>query len=243
MTQELTKAFDGYEVRFIVGESGGIRFVAKELAAILKHSNTSAMVSSYCRDLTERYTLSTLGGPQEVLTVSEADAYRIVCGSRLPAARRFERWVFEEVLPSIRKTGRYDAPQSFEAMTLAVVTGLQKRLQDATAALVEAKPKVEFYDTCANARGKYGLQNAARVISQQPNKWIDSLKRDGFLFYQGGQLVPYAQHVQAELFEVKITVVADKTHQQTYVTPKGIQYFAKRIANPQLLIAAEEVYQ
>ena len=58
----------------------------------------------------KRYPLETAGGKQEIRILSEADVMRLICGSKLPAAQKFEQWVFEEVLPSIRKTGKYAAP-------------------------------------------------------------------------------------------------------------------------------------
>jgi prophage antirepressor-like protein len=48
---------------------------------------------------------------QEVRIISESDALRLIVNSTLPAAEQFERWVFEEVLPTIRKTGSYTAPK------------------------------------------------------------------------------------------------------------------------------------
>ncbi|VCU70844.1 hypothetical protein PIGHUM_02923 [Pigmentiphaga humi] len=46
----------------------------------------------------------------EARIISEPDLFRLVVNSQLPAAEKFERWVFEEVLPEIRKTGSYQAP-------------------------------------------------------------------------------------------------------------------------------------
>ncbi len=52
----------------------------------------------------------TPGGMQEVRIISEPDMLRLIVSSKLPAAERFERWVFEEVLPTLRKTGTYSTP-------------------------------------------------------------------------------------------------------------------------------------
>ncbi|WP_313937843.1 BRO-N domain-containing protein [Anabaena azotica] len=56
--------------------------------------------------------VSTLGGEQEMLTVNEPGLYRLIFKSRKPVAKRFQRWVFHEVLPSLRRTGRYEIPQT-----------------------------------------------------------------------------------------------------------------------------------
>lgn len=106
---------------------------------------------------------------------------------------------------------------------------LETRAVTAEARVVAAEPKVAFYDCFADAEGLYGLQNAGRVLAQGPNKFISALKM-GYLFYQGGSLVPKVQYRESGLFEVKPYVGEDgKAHYQTYVTPKGITYFAKKL--------------
>jgi anti-repressor protein len=109
---------------------------------------------------------------------------------------------------------------------------LEHRAVTAEKAVEAAKPKTEFYDTFSSADGLYGLQNAARVLGQAPNKFIGWLKQ-GYIFYQGGALVPKVQYREMGVFEVKSTLVDDKARYQTYVTPKGIQYFAKKLGAPQ----------
>lgn len=64
-------------------------------------------MNDHCKGVTKRYPLISGGGTQDVRVISEADLMRLIISSKLPAAERFERWVFEEVLPSIRKTGSY----------------------------------------------------------------------------------------------------------------------------------------
>lgn len=55
--------------------------------------------------------LLTMGGEQDVKFIPEGDVYRLITHSKLPAAEKFESWVFDEVIPSIRKTGGYIAGQ------------------------------------------------------------------------------------------------------------------------------------
>lgn len=110
---------------------------------------------------------------------------------------------------------------------------LETRAQSAEAAVVAAKPKTLFYDQFVNTDGLYSLQNAARVLKQGPNKFVGWLKQ-GYLFYQGGALVPKVQWREAGYFEVKATIVDDKARYQTFVTPKGIQYFSKKLRSDEL---------
>lgn len=85
-------------------------FVGKDVCTILGYTNPTKAMSDHCKGVTKRYPLETAGGKQEIRILSEADVMRLICGSKLPAAQKFEQWVFEEVLPSIRKTGKYAAP-------------------------------------------------------------------------------------------------------------------------------------
>lgn len=109
----------------------------------------------------------------------------------------------------------------------------ERRADEAEQAVLAAKPKTEFYDKFANADGRYTLQNAGRVLGLGPNKFIQSLKA-GYLFYQGGNLVPKAYYRDMGVFEVKATVVDDAARYQTFVTPKGLQYLSEKLGIGQL---------
>ena len=62
--------------------------------------------------------MSTPGGNQEVIFINESGLYSLILSSKLPQAKAFKRWVTSEVLPSIRKTGRYELPQQLPALAL-----------------------------------------------------------------------------------------------------------------------------
>ena len=86
-----------------------IYFVASDVAKSLAYKNTSKAIKDHCRWVTKRY----IPHPQnknkklEVNTIPEGDIYRLVANSELPNAEKFESWIFDEVLPTIRKTGGY----------------------------------------------------------------------------------------------------------------------------------------
>lgn len=103
--------FDDHAVRTVVDDNGEIWFVGKDVATVLGYSDTVNALKQHCRGVVKRHPiLDTLGRQQEVRIISEPDLFRLVVNSKLPAAERFERWVFEEVLPAIRKTGSYATP-------------------------------------------------------------------------------------------------------------------------------------
>lgn len=113
----------------------------------------------------------------------------------------------------------------------AQVAVTEQRAATAESAVAASAPKVDFYDRFAEADGLYGLQNAGRAIGAPPNLFIRWLK-EVFLFYQGSTLMPRAPFVKLGVFEVRVRMEevggAPRACSQTYVTPFGLQYLAKR---------------
>ena len=103
--------FNGADVRTIVLPNGEPGFVGKDVAERLGYANPSDAIGRHCKGVVIRYPLPTAGGLQEARILTEPDVLRLIVSSSLPEAEAFERWVFEEVLPSIRKTGQYIAPK------------------------------------------------------------------------------------------------------------------------------------
>ena len=101
-----------------IKENGKVMFVASDIAKMLGYTNTSKAISDHCRYVTKRYIPHPQGkGTLEVNFIPEGDVYRLITHSKLPAAEKFESWVFDEVLPSIRKTGSYTAKPVDESKT------------------------------------------------------------------------------------------------------------------------------
>ena len=83
-------------------------WVGKDVCQALGYANPSKAMGDHCKGVTKRYPIvDSLGRTQEARVLSEADVLRLIVSSNLPEAQRFERWVFEEVLPAIRRTGGY----------------------------------------------------------------------------------------------------------------------------------------
>lgn len=104
--------FEGANVR-TVAIGGEPWFVGKDVADTLGYVDPTTAIRSHCRGVQKLHPIpDTLGRLQETRILSEPDVLRLIVNSTLPAAERFERWVFEDVLPSIRKTGSYTAPKT-----------------------------------------------------------------------------------------------------------------------------------
>ena len=87
-----------------IEESGRVLFCASDVARALGYARPNDAVAAHCRGTVKRRITDSLGRNQEALFIPEGDVYRLIARSKLPSAERFERWIFDEVLPSIRES-------------------------------------------------------------------------------------------------------------------------------------------
>ena len=93
----------------MVDDNGKILFCGTDVARALGYEvNPQKAIRDHCREegCTIRSVL-TAGGTQQAKFIDEGNLYRLIASSKLPAAEKFERWVFDEVLPAIRRSGTY----------------------------------------------------------------------------------------------------------------------------------------
>ncbi|PHN54794.1 Rha family transcriptional regulator [Pseudomonas syringae] len=103
--------FNSTRVRIVTDEKGVPMFVGRDACEILGYANPNDAMARHCRGVVKRYPIiDSLGRKQEARVLSEPDVLRLIVSSQLPAAQEFERWVFEEALPTIRMTGKYEMP-------------------------------------------------------------------------------------------------------------------------------------
>lgn len=103
-------SFENTSVRTL-GTSDLPLFVALDVCNALGYKNSKDATTRHVdpEDLIKSE-IETKGGRQTVNCVNESGLYALIFGSKLESAKRFKRWVTSEVLPAIRKTGRYEAP-------------------------------------------------------------------------------------------------------------------------------------
>lgn len=106
-----------------IDEKGKIYFCGKDVATALGYGKPNNAINSHCRieGTLKRGTL-TNGGNQTLVFIDEGNLYRLITHSKLPEAEKFESWVFDEVLPSIRKTGKYEMKPSDDLKAKRVET-------------------------------------------------------------------------------------------------------------------------
>lgn len=101
--------FQDHTVRVVLDDNNQPMFVAKDIATILGYADTRKAINTHCDgEVILRPISDSLGRSQEMRVIYEPDLYRLIFGSKLPSAKQFQNWVFEEVLPSIRTKGAYN---------------------------------------------------------------------------------------------------------------------------------------
>ena len=106
MNEIINLHFEDAPCRTVVID-GARWWVGKDICKILGYKDTVNAIKLHCKGVVKYYPLPTAGGMQEIRIISLPDVYRLISGSKLPAAVRFEAWIYEDVLPSIQKTGGY----------------------------------------------------------------------------------------------------------------------------------------
>lgn len=223
-------------------ENGTVLFCGSDVAVALGYAKPRNAIGTHCKGALKRGIL-TAGGNQEMTFIPEGDVYRLIARSKLPSAEQFERWVFDEVLPSIRKHGAYMTPETLQAaiMNPDIMIQLCQQLkaeQDKNTALradnsklaVERNimaPKADYFDELVERNTLTNFRETAKQLGVKQKAFISFLMERKFIYRdKRGKLLPYADKNDG-LFEVK-ECFNDKTQwsgTQTLVTPKGRETF------------------
>lgn len=100
-------------------ENGRFLFCGIDIGKALGYARPADAISSHCKGVCVLPT-PTKGGIQSLKFITEGDVYRLITHSKLPSAEKFEKWLFDEVLPSIRKTGMYATDELLNNPDLAI---------------------------------------------------------------------------------------------------------------------------
>lgn len=172
-----------------VEEDGKILFCAKDVAMALGYKDTTNAVKQHCRGVVKHHLIDSLGRSQEANFIPEGDIYRLVIGSALSNAEKFESWIFDEVLPSIRKTGGYISGQESlspaELMAKALLVA-QRTLDEREARLAalaaenqKLLPKATYCDMVLQTKNVVPITQIAKDYGMSAiklNKLLHDLK-------------------------------------------------------------------
>lgn len=183
-------------------ENGQPLFCGSDVAKALGYANTRDALSRHCKGVVKRDT-PTNGGTQALTFIPESDLYRLIINSKLPTAQKFEKWVMEEVLPAIRKTGAYMTPETIEQVIMnpdAMITILTelKRLQGETRQqsqiIGELQPKADYVDRILNNKSLMTMTQIAKDYGMSAQRMNSLLFERGIQYKQSGQWFLYAKY-------------------------------------------------
>lgn len=148
--------------------------------------------------------------PNRGLTfINESGLYALIFGSKLESAQRFKHWVTAEVLPAIRKTGGYQAPQGKELLALAVLEA-QKTIEAQNTEIERMKPKAIFADAVSASTSSILIGDLAKLLRQNgvdigQKRLFEYLRNHGYLIKRKGSdwNMPTQKSMNMGLFEIK----------------------------------------
>lgn len=224
-------------------------FVGADVAKALGYAKPNNAVSTHCRYTLKRGIATKQGNMSEMVLIPEGDIYRLIIRSKLSSAERFERWVFDEVLPSIRKNGGYIMGQEnlsdSELMAKAILV-TQKTIEHKNQIIEQQKAKIEadrpktiFADAVSTSHTSILIGDLAKLICQNgvqtgQKRLFQWMRENGYLMKTGASYnMPMQRYIEQGLFEVKESSVQNpdgsvRVTRTTKVTGKGQLYFINK---------------
>ena len=229
----------------VIEENGKYLFCGVDVAKALGYTKPQNAIDRHCphalkRGIGVQTGKKADGTPAvqmvEMLFIPEGDVYRLIVHSKLPSAERFERWVFDEVLPSIRKHGAYmtkeklwEVATSPEALMKLCSDLLAEREKNAALRADNArlKGKAAYYDLFIDLHHSANLRTTAKELVVPERQFVRFLLEQRFVYRTpSGCVLPYAKSSNEGLFCVKDYYRNGHSGSYTLVTPKGKLYFA-----------------
>ena len=226
------------EIRTIE-EDGKVLFCGSDVAKALGYSKPQNAIDRHCKCALKRG----IPHPQspdktiEMLFIPEGDIYRLAAKSELPGADRFESWIFDEVLPSIRKHGAYltkeklwEVATSPEALLKLCSDLLAEREENVSLRIANAQleGKAAFYDLFIDLEHSTNLRTTAKELDVPERRFVRFLLEKRFVYRTAsGNVLPYAKPANEGLFCVKDYCNHGHTGSYTLITPQGKLYFAE----------------
>jgi prophage antirepressor-like protein len=222
------------EVR-VVEIEGKTYFAGNDVANALGYTSPKDAISRHCKGATFHRLSDNQGFMRDTKVIPEGDIYRLAAKSELPGAEAFESWIFDEVLPSIRRTGSYLSPQISSlgrkelAQMIIEAEEEKERLQltvDAqTNELKKQAPKVEYFDEVLQSGSLIATNVIAKQLGMSAVTLNKKLHEKCVIYKCNGTWVMYEKHQDKGYTDTKTHVWTDshgneQTHIQTYWTEK-----------------------
>ncbi len=230
-----------------------ILFCGRDVATALGYVDTKKALTQHCKEdgvvfcpLTDK-----LGRTQEAKFIDEGNLYRLIVHSKLPSAEKFERWVFDEVIPSVVNSGGYIAGQdslSDDELIARAVLVAQKKIAEKdkriekleaetlemSQTIAEMQPKVNYVDVILKSRSTVCTTQIAQDYGMTANKFNKILRDIGIQRKVGKQWILYRQYldqgyVQSETVDITRSNGLPDTVMHTKWTQKGRLFLHEKL--------------
>lgn len=231
----------------ILEEKGRYEFEATEVAKTLGYVNPYDAIQRHCKKdgVVKHEVIDNLGRKQEKNFISEGNLYRLITHSKINGAEKFEKWVFDDILPTIRKHGVYATEEILNNpdVMIQALQELKKEREEKkllSAQIEENKPKVLFADSVVTSHTSILIGELAKILKQNgheigQNRLFDWLRENNYLISRRGTdyNMPTQRSMELGLFQIKETSI---THSDGHisvsktakVTGKGQLYFINK---------------
>lgn len=230
---------------------GKTNFAGVDIARALEYANPSKAIIDHCKGVS-KLGIPSAGGSQETNIIPEGDVYRLIVKaadqSRSPVvkakAERFERWIFDEVLPAIRRTGMYAADELLDNPDLLIEAATKLKEERAARRALEVKveqdkPKVLYAESVEVSSTTILIGELAKLLKQNgidigQNRLFKVLRNRGFLGSKGEYYnMPTQRAMDLLLFEIRTRTIinpdgSSRITKTTKVTGKGQIYFINK---------------
>lgn len=208
--------------------NGKTMFCGKDVATALGYKDTTNALKSHCKKdgVAIHHLTDSLGRSQETKFISEGNVYRLIAKSKLPAAEKFESWVFDDVLPTIRKTGSYGIKESYlidnpikraerwieeQKQRLALETKVEQQ-----------KPMVDIAEQRIDKKGCMSITDVTRSLKLKTGQITNWAKSMGYIHKSRYEV----NEKGLPFFKV---YSEDKVHNSIGVTEVGIEHIRVNI--------------
>lgn len=226
--------YNGNQVREINDINGEPWFLAMDVCDVLEiRSDTIPVILDSDEHL--KVDPNSIGvkvnAPHGVTLISESGLYSLTMRSRKPQAKKFRKWVTSEVLPEIRRSGKYKGqmvPQTF-AEALRLAANQQEKIEHQSAKLAEQQPKAEFYDRVTQSDDTYDIGEVAKMLNIPMvgrNNLFKVLRKMRLLMENNR---PYQRYVDRGYFKLVQAETHLGTMPKVVVYQRGIEYIMRKL--------------
>jgi anti-repressor protein len=236
----------GHAIRTVLVD-GEPWFVGADVCAVLGHAHTGSALRMLDPDERQTMTFPRSSGVlsehtaadqriQKLAVVSESGLFSLILRSQVPGAAAFRRWVTHDVLPAIRRTGRYGTEKLSPRELAQLVLAEADRADLAEQRVVELEPAADAWESLAAAGGDYSLRDAAHVLNRDPaistgqNRLLRFLRDEQMVDRKGVPYVKYARLIVERPVSYNHPHTGDPVlTTQIRITTDGLAYLRRRL--------------